>query len=39
MLPNCKSRTETALEDLKALMSEHEENEELKATEDWKAAE
>lgn len=39
MLPNAKIRIESALEDLKNLMSENEENEELKAGEDWKAAE
>jgi tubulin-specific chaperone A len=39
MLPNSKTRIETAIEDLKNFMSEHEENEELKATEDWVTAE
>ncbi len=39
MLPNTKLRIESALEDLKMLMSANEENEELKASEDWKAAE
>lgn len=39
MLPNAKTRIESALEDLKAMMSEHEENDELKATEDWQTAE
>jgi hypothetical protein len=39
MLPNSKVRIENALEDLKNFMSEHEENDELKATEDWQAAE
>lgn len=39
MLPNSKIRIENALEDLKSFMSEHEENDELKATEDWIAAE
>lgn len=39
MLPNTKVRIETALWDLKNLMSEHEENDELKAGEDWKTAE
>lgn len=39
MLPNSKIRIENALEDLKAFMSEHDENEELKATEDWITAE
>ena len=39
MLPNSKTRIETALEDLQNFMSEHEENEELKATEDWITAE
>lgn len=39
MLPNTKVRIENALEDLKNLMSEHEENDELKESEDWKVAE
>jgi cbb3-type cytochrome oxidase cytochrome c subunit len=39
MLPNSKVRIENALEDLKNFMSEHEDNEELKATEDWQVAE
>ena len=39
MLPNTKLRIESAIEDLKMLMSANEENEELKASEDWKAAE
>lgn len=39
MLPNSKTRIENALEDLKNFMSEQEENEELKATEDWQVAE
>ena len=39
MLPNTKMRIEAALEDLKMLMSANEEQEELKASEDWKAAE
>lgn len=39
MLPNSKIRIENALEDLKSFMSEHEENDELKATEDWITAE
>ena len=39
MLPNAKSRIESALEDLKNIMSENETNDELKATEDWKTAE
>ena len=32
MLPNTKTRIETALEDLKSFLSEHEENDDLKAT-------
>ena len=39
MLPNTKTRVESALEELNSLMSQHESNDELKATEDWKAAE
>ena len=39
MLPNTKLRIESAIEDLKMMMSANEENEELKAGEDWKAAE
>ena len=39
MLPNAKTRIESALEDLKNMMSENETNDELKATEDWKVAE
>ena len=39
MLPNTKTRIETALEDLKSLLSEHEENDDLKAVEEWKLAE
>jgi hypothetical protein len=39
MLPNTKTRIEAALEDLKNLMSEHEENDELKAGDDWKVSE
>ena len=35
MLPNTKTRIETALEDLKNLMSEYDENEELKTAEEW----
>lgn len=35
MLPNTKTRIQNALEDLKNLMSENEDNDELKATEDW----
>ena len=39
MLPNSKVRIENALEDLKNFMSEQEENQELRASEDWQAAE
>ena len=39
MLPNTKTRIETALEDLKSFLSEHEENDDLKAVEEWKLAE
>ena len=39
MLPNCKTRIESALEDLRNFMSEHEENADLKATEEWSTAE
>ncbi len=39
MLPNSKTRIEAAFEDLRNLMSEHEDNEELKAAEDWILAE
>jgi len=39
MLPNTKTRIETALEDLKSFLSEHEENDDLKAAEEWKVAE
>ncbi len=39
MLPNTKMRIEGALEDLKMLMSANDDQEEIKATEDWKAAE
>ena len=39
MLPNTKTRIQSALEELKNFMSENEENEELKALDDWKLAE
>jgi len=39
MLPNSKVRIENALEDLKNFMSENEDNEELRASEDWQLAE
>lgn len=39
MLPNTKTRIENAFEELKNFMSEHEEDEALKETEDWKLAE
>ena len=39
MLPNSKARIENALEELKNFMSENEENDELKSTEDWQTAE
>ncbi len=39
MLPNCKNKIESAIEELKNLMSEHEEEEELKQGEEWKVAE
>lgn len=39
MLPNCKTRIESAIEDLKTFMSENEENESLKTSEDWQTAE
>ena len=35
MLPNAKARVETALEELNNMMSEHEDNAELKASEEW----
>lgn len=35
MLPNAKARVETALEELNNMMSEHEDNDELKASEEW----
>lgn len=39
MLPNCKNKIEGCIEELKNLMSEHEEEEELKQGEEWKIAE
>ncbi len=39
MLPNAKTRLEAALEDLKGFLGDNEQNEELVASEDWKAAE
>ncbi len=39
VLNGSKVRIQTALDDLQNLMSEHEENEELKAGEDWKTSE
>lgn len=39
MLPNAKTRLESALEDLKNMMQDNQANEELVASEDWKAAE
>ena len=39
MLPNTKMRIEGALEDLKMLMSANEDQAEIKAGEDWQAAE
>ena len=39
ILPNCKSRIESTMEDLQNLLSENENNDELKETEDWKIAE
>ena len=39
MLPNTKTRIDGALEELKNLLSEHEDSVELKATDEWKMAE
>ena len=39
MVPNCKTRIQSALEDLENLMGDLDENAELKETEDWKTAE
>ena len=39
LLPSCKTKIETAIEDLKNYMSQHEENDEMKDVEDWKTAE
>ncbi len=39
LLPNCKTRIEGALEDLKNFMSENEENDDLKSVEEWTQAE
>jgi hypothetical protein len=39
MLPNAKTRIDSALEDLKNFMSEQEGSQELVEGEDWKAAE
>ena len=39
MLPNCKTRIESTLEDLQNFMSENDENEELKNNAEWQAAE
>ncbi|MFS8159844.1 MAG: hypothetical protein ACMG6E_06470 [Candidatus Roizmanbacteria bacterium] len=38
MLPSCKSKIENAIEELKNLMSEHDDEEELKLGEEWKLA-
>jgi len=39
MLPNVKTRIETAMDDLEGFLGSNQENEELAASEDWKAAE
>ena len=39
MLPNAKTRIESAIEDLKSMLSSNEGDAELIASEDWKAAE
>jgi hypothetical protein len=39
MLPICKTKIETAIEDLTTFMSENEENDPLKEGDDWKVAE
>jgi hypothetical protein len=39
MLPNTKTRIQSALEELKNLLTDAGDNEELVATEDWKVAE
>jgi len=39
MLPNAKTRIETAIEDLEGFLGSNQENAELVASEDWKAAE
>lgn len=39
MLPNSKTRILNAIEDLTTLLSEHDDNEELKTAEEWKIAE
>jgi len=39
MLPNCKTRIEGAQEELQNFLSENEDNNEMKETEEWKLAE
>lgn len=39
MLPLCKNKIESTLEELQGFLGENEENNELKETEDWKLAE
>ena len=39
MIPNCKTRLESGLEDLQNFLGEHEGEEGLIETEEWKAAE
>ena len=38
MLPSCKTRIESAFEDLQSAMVGYEDNDVLKATEDWQTA-
>lgn len=39
MVPNCKTRIQSALEDLENLLTDLDGDAELKETEDWKTAE
>lgn len=39
MVPNCKTRIESALQDLENLLADLDDNAELKETEDWQTAE
>lgn len=39
MVPNCKTRVQASLDDLENLLTDLDDNAELKETEDWKTAE